>query len=74
MLIRIYMSTEDLYLYLFRSLWRAHIGVPMPKLKEILRRGDISVGTWITIGHPDVVEALSTLPPTGWFLIWSTPP
>jgi 2-keto-3-deoxy-L-rhamnonate aldolase RhmA len=34
----------------------------MPKLKEILRRGDISVGTWITIGHPDVVEALSTLP------------
>jgi|UniRef100_A0A7J2U3U5 2-keto-3-deoxy-L-rhamnonate aldolase RhmA len=34
----------------------------MPKLKEVLRKNEVALGTWITINHPDVVEAISTLP------------
>jgi 2-keto-3-deoxy-L-rhamnonate aldolase RhmA len=34
----------------------------MPKLKKTLRENGMALGTWITINHPDVVEAISTLP------------
>lgn len=34
----------------------------MKRLKEVLREGGLALGTWVTINHPDVVEALSTLP------------
>jgi 2-keto-3-deoxy-L-rhamnonate aldolase RhmA len=33
----------------------------MANLKKILNEGKVALGTWITIAHPDVVEALSTL-------------
>jgi 2-keto-3-deoxy-L-rhamnonate aldolase RhmA len=29
-------------------------------LKEKLRRGEVAVGTWVGLGHPDVTERLST--------------
>ena len=34
----------------------------MPHLKKLLREGGVALGTWITINHPDVVDALSELP------------
>uniref|UniRef100_A0A7C4FAM0 2,4-dihydroxyhept-2-ene-1,7-dioic acid aldolase n=1 Tax=Ignisphaera aggregans TaxID=334771 RepID=A0A7C4FAM0_9CREN len=34
----------------------------MPRLKKTLRENGVALGTWITISHPDVVEAISTLP------------
>jgi len=34
----------------------------LSKLKKILKSGEVALGTWITIAHPDVVEAISTLP------------
>ena len=34
----------------------------MAGLKEKLRSGKLTLGTWVTIGHPDVPEILSTLP------------
>lgn len=39
----------------------------MSKLRNVLNSGGIAFGTWITIAHPDVVEALSTLP-FDWFV------
>jgi len=32
------------------------------KLKEKLKKGHYSIGTWVTIGHPDVCEILSNFP------------
>jgi len=34
----------------------------MSSLKRKLRSGEIALGTWITINHPDIVDALSELP------------
>jgi 2-dehydro-3-deoxyglucarate aldolase len=34
----------------------------MPELKKTLRENDMALGTRVTINHPDVVEAISTLP------------
>ncbi|MEM4465686.1 MAG: aldolase/citrate lyase family protein [Ignisphaera sp.] len=34
----------------------------MPALKRKLKGGVATVGTWVTINHPDVVDALSELP------------
>lgn len=34
----------------------------LSRLKKMLRNREVALGTWITIGHPDVVEAISTLP------------
>ncbi len=39
----------------------------MPSLKSILKSGKPALGTWITINHPDVVDALSDLP-FDWFV------
>ena len=39
----------------------------MGRLKEILKSGEPALGTWITINHPDVVDALSDLP-FDWFV------
>jgi len=39
----------------------------MTGLKSILRSGGVALGTWITINHPDVVDALSELP-FDWFV------
>ncbi|MEM3703314.1 MAG: aldolase/citrate lyase family protein [Candidatus Bathyarchaeia archaeon] len=39
----------------------------MGKLKQILKDGKTALGVWITINHPDVVDALSTLP-FDWFV------
>jgi len=36
-------------------------------LKKILKSGEPALGTWITINHPDVVDALSDLP-FDWFI------
>ncbi|ADM27216.1 2-dehydro-3-deoxyglucarate aldolase [Ignisphaera aggregans DSM 17230] len=36
-------------------------------LKQRMKKGDILLGTWITINHPDVVDALSELP-FDWFV------
>jgi len=29
------------------------------RVKELLQRGEVTLGPWITIGHPDVVELLA---------------
>lgn len=34
----------------------------MPNLKKMLKKGIATVGTWITINHPDVVDVLCELP------------
>lgn len=34
----------------------------MSSLKKKLKNGEVVLGTWITINHPDVVDALSELP------------
>lgn len=34
----------------------------MPGLKKLLKEGKTALGTWVTINHPDVVDALSELP------------
>ena len=34
----------------------------MSDLKKRLKSGELALGTWITINHPDVVDALSELP------------
>lgn len=39
----------------------------MSSLKKLLKDGGIALGTWITINHPDVVDALSELP-FDWFV------
>ena len=39
----------------------------MGRLKKILKSGETALGTWITINHPDVVDALSDLP-FDWFV------
>lgn len=39
----------------------------MTSLKKRLRSGELALGTWITINHPDVVDALSELP-FDWFV------
>jgi 2-keto-3-deoxy-L-rhamnonate aldolase RhmA len=39
----------------------------MQNLKKLLREGALTLGGWITIAHPDVVECLSTLP-FDWFV------
>lgn len=39
----------------------------MSSLKKLLKNGEIAIGTWITINHPDVVDALSELP-FDWFV------
>ena len=39
----------------------------MGRLKKILKSGELALGTWITINHPDVVDALSDLP-FDWFV------
>ena len=31
------------------------------KVKEILGRGEVALGTWVTIGNPDVAEILANL-------------
>ncbi len=36
-------------------------------LKKILKSGEVALGTWITINHPDVVDALSEFP-FDWFV------
>jgi len=37
------------------------------ELKKKLREGEVALGTWISINHPDVVDALSELP-FDWFV------
>ncbi len=32
------------------------------KVKELLKEGRPVIGAWVTIGHPDIVEVLATLP------------
>jgi len=39
----------------------------MSSLKAKMRRGEVVLGTWITVNHPDVVDALSELP-FDWFV------
>ncbi|MCD6536870.1 MAG: 2,4-dihydroxyhept-2-ene-1,7-dioic acid aldolase [Thaumarchaeota archaeon] len=39
----------------------------MGKLKKTLKSGEPALGTWITINHPDVVDALSEFP-FDWFV------
>ncbi len=39
----------------------------MSGLKKLLKSGGLALGTWITINHPDVVDALSELP-FDWFV------
>lgn len=39
----------------------------MSSLKKRLKAGELALGTWITINHPDVVDALSELP-FDWFV------
>ncbi len=34
----------------------------VPRLKEKIYRGEVTLGTWLTIGSPEVSEALSSLP------------
>lgn len=34
----------------------------MPNLKKMLKKGMATIGTWVTINHPDVVDVLSELP------------
>ncbi|RLE81489.1 MAG: hypothetical protein DRJ51_03680 [Thermoprotei archaeon] len=34
----------------------------MGKLRSMLKRGGVTIGTWIGINHPDVVDAISELP------------
>jgi len=36
-------------------------------LKQKMKKGDILLGTWITINHPNVVDTLSELP-FDWFV------
>jgi len=38
-------------------------GVDLKKnrLKEMLKKGEVTLGTWVTIGHPDVAEILANL-------------
>jgi len=40
----------------------------MGELKKKLKGGQVTLGTWISINHPDVIDALSELP-FHWFVL-----